>query len=64
LFFRQFSRADDFGIGGLSRNNSNPRRELSKGFEHLDGSTGSGLPKTSTETQGDFAVTYSITEAP
>jgi hypothetical protein len=61
LFFRQFSRADNFGVGSRQ---SGPRRELSKGFEHVDGDKGGNLPNTFTETQGDFAVTYSISEAP
>lgn len=64
LFFKQFSRANNFGIGDPRRGGSDPRRELSKGFEQLDGNTGGDLPKTFTETQGDFAVTYSITETP
>lgn len=58
LFFRQFSRADNFGIGDHNRG----KGELSKGFEHVDGATGGNLPATFTETQGDFAVTYTIRE--
>ena len=64
LFFKQFSKADNFGIGNHNQRQGDYLGELSIGFEHVDGPTGSGFPKSLTETQGDFAVAYSITETP
>lgn len=63
LFFRQFSKADNFGIGSHNRRQGDYTGELSKGFEQIDGTT-NGLPNSFAETQGDFAIAYTITERP
>lgn len=64
LFFKQFSRTDNFGIGGHNRRQGSYTGELSKGFELIDGTINSGFPKSFGETQGDFAIAYTVTETP
>jgi hypothetical protein len=62
LFFKQFSTADNFGIGGHNRRQSGYAGELSTSYEEIDGSPKSGLIKGVAETNGDFAVSYTISE--
>ena len=59
LFFKQFSRADNFGIGNHNRRQATYPGELSKGYEGID-----GKPQSFAETQGDFAISYTISETP
>lgn len=63
LFFKQFSKADNFGIGSHNRKQGDYTGELSKGFEQIDGAT-NGFPNSFAETQGDFAIAYTVTETP
>ena len=65
IFFRQFSRADNFGIGNHNASQESYKGELSKGFELVDGIPKGGFPKGGyAETDGDFAIAYTITETP
>ena len=57
LFFKQFSRADNFGVGPHNRPNDGYRGELSRAHELVEGKL-----KHPGETQGDFALSYTITE--
>jgi hypothetical protein len=64
LFFRQFSKAESFGVGRHNLRQENHTGELSRGFEQVDGTTDSGFPKSFAETEGDFAIAYTISESP
>jgi hypothetical protein len=57
VFFRQFSRADNFGIGRHNQQRGNYLGELSRGHELID-----GVRKSYEETDGDFALAYTIEE--
>jgi hypothetical protein len=63
LFFKQFSLRDNFGIGSHNRRESNYAGELSRGYESISGEKNSGVPGNFNETQGDFAIAYTIREA-
>jgi hypothetical protein len=56
LFFKQFSSADNFGIGAHNRPQSGYAGELSQAHELVEGKI-----KNQGETQGDFALSYTIT---
>ena len=64
LFFKQFSKANNFGIGPHNRKQEDYVGELSAGYEGINGDRESGFPQSYTETVGDFAISYTITEAP
>jgi hypothetical protein len=57
LFFKQFSQSDNFGIGLHNRANNGFKGELSKAHELVEGTL-----KHPGETQGDFALSYTISE--
>lgn len=57
LFFKQFSSANNFGVGLHNRPNNGYSGELSKPHELVEGKF-----KHASETTGDFAVSYTITE--
>lgn len=61
-FFKQFSRANNFGIGNHNDRRGDYGGELSTLFEQIDGKPKGGLLKDASETDGDFAVAYTITE--
>jgi hypothetical protein len=58
-FFKQFSRQENFGIGAHNRTQTGYTGELSKSHELV-----AGTLKNQSETQGDFALSYSIREVP
>jgi hypothetical protein len=64
VFFKQFSRANGFGVGGHNRRQGDYTGELSSAFEEIDGTPKGGLLKGAEETQGDFAIAYTISETP
>jgi hypothetical protein len=64
VFFKQFSRANGFGVGGHNRRQGDYTGELSSTFEEIDGTPKGGLLKGAEETQGDFAIAYTISETP
>jgi len=59
LFFKQFSRRDDFGVGRHDRTHNGYKGELSRSHELIEGKL-----KQPGETQGDFALSYTISEKP
>ena len=59
LFFKQFSRSENFGVGPHDRTHNGYKGELSKAHELIEGKL-----KQPGETQADFALSYSISEKP
>ena len=63
IFFKQFSKGENFGIGSHNLSQTGYKGELSRGFEHVDGVPEGGFLKNGfAETEGDFAIAYTITE--
>jgi hypothetical protein len=62
IFFKQFSRVQNFGVGNHNQQNGDYLGELSAAFEEIDGTQKGGVVKGPAETEGDFAVAYTISE--
>jgi len=59
IFFKQFSRANNFGIGNHNSIQGDFAGELSQQFELVE-----GKKDKNAETEGDFAIAYTIRETP
>jgi hypothetical protein len=57
IFFKQFSLRENFGIGNHNFPRANYRGELSRGHEGIE-----GKKYSYSETEGDFAMAYTISE--
>jgi len=57
MFFKQFSMRENFGVGNHNFQRENYKGELSRGHEGME-----GKKYSYSETEGDFAVAYTITE--
>lgn len=60
IFLRQYSRANNFGVGEHNSVQGDFAGELSRQFEQIDGRRSD----RDLETTGDFAIAYSIRETP
>ena len=62
--FRDLRHRQPAGVGGHNRRQGDYIGELSSAFEEIDGTPKGGLLKSAEETQGDFAIAYTISETP